>query len=682
MPIDDNDRIGTRYTTTIEYTDYQVTQQLGGAMVCAPAPPACTLGITGTSITHASVRGEADGTITIGISGNTGSTISWYLNGAAITGQTGTTAVFTGLTAGFYNVFAEEGECFVVSSGLQVIDGEFRTGDFLLFSPTGLTATENPIIFNLRTAQNTGTPAFSESNFQVTDTIDNNDYINITLEYPQAYTARFTARNFPNRDDYFLASTLKDGQGVTVGTNTATEIAKSIEEVLSKDVILNRLYHFRASGAYVYIIAKEQNSKLNLNSTNVTIVGDVTLTETVIGNSRFDGQITASYSLYCDIFVDEDAQYGTSPTIDNYNKVAQLELPFQANNQHLFDLSPILKNFVSTPKIDFSVSGFTTLADMMCSYRVQYGEKYPLVANSTTKKSRVKGITDALFSINSSLEWEESNNMDRFFGTGTTGTTMVNDVLFLSNSPSPKLCQRDGSEYLYIILPRDYGYPLKVVGDLYFYDGSILTGETLYVITTGTTNWGGVFGLAAGYNELNLSSFEVLTGDTTRKIRRVDFAIYQTSGTTDYKLTETRSYRYEIDEQPRKYGVVFLNSYGVWDIFDFSGEIVESVNHSNEEMEVARALGQDGNSPLGFEAKTVYNTKVTKSIAANTGWIDEAHFDWLQDLLKSNKVYCYTEITQPFLIVKSVNYRKSTNDDLFNIDVTFEETLEENNISI
>jgi hypothetical protein len=454
-----------RYITTINYINYQVTEQLGGAMVCAPPPPECTLEITGTTIVNATLRGSADGEITASISGNTGSTLTWYLNGAEITGQTGTTAVFTGLTAGFYNISVDEGVCFAYENGLQVVDGEFRTGDFLLFSPTGLTATENPIIFNLKTALNTGTPAFGASQFEVTDTINNNDYINITLEYPQAYTARFSAKSFPSRDDYFLASTLKDGQGVTVGTNTATEIAKSIEEALSKDVILSRLYYFRASGAYVYIIAKEQNSKLNLNSSNVTIVGNITLTETVIGNSRFDGQITANYSLYTDIFVNKNAQYGTSPAIDTYNKVAQLELPFQASNNHLFDLSPVLKNFVSTPKIDFSVSGFTTLADMMCSYRVQYGEKYPLVPNSTTKKSRVKGITDALFSINSSLQWEEENNMERFFGTGTTGTTMRGDLRFLSNSPSPKLCQRDGSEYLYIILPRDYGYPLKVKGD-------------------------------------------------------------------------------------------------------------------------------------------------------------------------------------------------------------------------
>ena len=258
---------------TIENSNFQVTNQLGGAMYCAPPPPQCALEITGTTVTNVTVRGGSDGQIVAVTSGATGSTLTWYINGAVKAGQTGKSATFTGLAAGNYVIQAIQGVCFDTSSTITVLDGEFRTGTFIVNSPTGLTVTENPIIVTIRTATNPVEPTYSKSYFKVNSTINDNDSITIVLEYPQAYTAKFTAKKYPNRDDYFLASVLNSGNGNAVGSNTTTEIAKSIEEALSKDVLLSRLYDFRASTNYVYITAKEQNSKLNLNSDNVTITG-------------------------------------------------------------------------------------------------------------------------------------------------------------------------------------------------------------------------------------------------------------------------------------------------------------------------------------------------------------------------------------------------------------------------
>jgi hypothetical protein len=125
-----------------------------------------------------------------------------------------------------------------------------------------------------------------------------------------------------------------------------------------------------------------------------------------------------------------------------------------------------------------------------------------------------------------------------------------------------------------------------------------------------------------------------------------------------------------------------MNKFGTYDIFDFSGEIIDTVNHSNQRMEVPREVGLQGNSPQGFEANSVYGTAVLRRHECNTGWIDEEHFDWLIELLSSNKIYNYTDDAQPFLIVESVNYKKSSNDDLYQIDVVFQETLQENNVKV
>ena len=666
-----------------DYTRYNF--QLGVQTylpTCVTPPISCTLALTGLTTTDTSRKGVDDGSIFVGVTGATGATITWKLNGIVQTG-TSLTHTFSGLASGFYQIEAIEGSCFDFINQIQILDGEFRTGAFTVVSPLSIVATENPIIVMLQTAINSNQPVPSMSTIEVLNTINNNDSITITLTYPQAYTAVFTAKEFPNRDDYFLCSDLKDSFGVSVGTNSLAEIAESIQEVLSKDIVLSRLYYFRASGTSVYCLAKENNVKLNLDNSSVTLVGNIQCIMTQAGISAYDGQLSQNYSLYTDILINTTAQYGETLTIDKFNKVSQLELPFQISNQHLFDLSAVLKNFVSTDKLDFSVTGYTTLANMMTAYMVQYGEKYPLVQNSTTKKSRVKGTIAQNFCINSALDWTADNNLLYMLGSGvTSGSTTLTNVQFLTNQPSPKQVQRDSSEFLYVILPKDYGKPLKVKGDLYFYDGSILSGETLYTITTGTTNYGGVFALAAGYNELNLKSYEVLTGGSTRKIRRVDFAIWQTVGGSDIPLTETLSYRYEIDEQPRRYGVAFLNKWGVWSIWDFNGEIVNGVIQTNQAMEVPREIGLLGASPKGFQANTIFDTKATDTIDVSSGWIDEKHFNWLIELLASNRIYNYTDDNQPFLIVKSVNYKKSSNDDLFTVDVSFSETLQVNNVSI
>lgn len=774
---------GTTVIYRRDYDNYAVAPQRR-IPACAPPAPECTLALTGSTTTNVTIRGAADGIILIGWTGSTGTTTT-VINGVIDT-TTADTYSFTGLQAGYYDIRITEGTCFGVYDNIQVIDGEFRTGDFITNQPVALTAAENPIVFNIQTARNQGTPLISKGDIDVNGSISDGDNMVFTLTYPQAYTAVFTAKAFPNRDTYFLASVLNDANGVAIGNNSAAEIVTSIAEVLSQDSVISRLYFIRADQTKVYLAAKEANTKLDITTVIAVQGTNLALTQTQNGNSAYDGQISENYSVYTDILINNSAQYGEDPAIDTFNKVAQLELPFNAiTNQHLFDLSEVLKNFVSTPKIDFTLTGFTTIANMLTAYKVQYGEKYPLVENSSTKKSRNKGTSDTKFALNSALQWESDNDMtdwvgsrlhnvkadfdgvvitnsptesevlinDYLWDTGSTVTTGISfrfidnengedsgwqtgnsytftgygyyngDIFitgitsgvtfnydkdfwayptfgagdieginvdpniqsglkFFTNSPNPKFIQRNSSEFLYLMLPKDYGKTLKIIADLYFYDGTSLTGETLYTVSTGATNYGGVFMFAAGYNELGLADFETYSGGT-RNIRKVDFALYQNDAVNgDYLLSEEKSYRYEIDEQPRRYGVAFLNKLGTYDIFDFAGEIIDSVQHDNETYEVPRALNLQGGSPLGFQAKTVYNTKVTKTIAANTGWINEDHFDWLMELLESNRCYNYTETDQSFLVVESIDYSKSSNDDLYQIDVQFIETLYQNQISV
>lgn len=780
-----------------EFTSYEIAPQVGGLDECwlVPPDPACALEITAGTVTNVTTRGDSDGQIDVYISGATGATVLWYINGVLASGSGATSNSFTGLSAGYYTISADEDPCFDQATYL-VADGAFRTGDFITTEPvSSLVAANNPIAFTIQTTTNTGNPVKSQTEIKVVGTINDGDTLTFNLEYPSEIDVVLTAKGYPDRDEYFLASVTLDATGVPVDSSTAAEIAQSIGESIEKSTELSRLYDVLVSSTSVYLTAKEANNKLDLNTETLSI-STTAITQTLLfeGQAAYDGQIVENYSVYADLYVYPNAQWGVNHAISDMKKAARLELPFQLNNVHRFDLSPVVKNYVTTPKLDWDLTGFTTVSPMITEFKLQYGEAYPLIQNTNTKKSRYKGTSSNFYAINSALEWEEINTMsgytgsklhnlkadfdgdvthtgsskiqitidDYLYDTGSSSTTDIKfnfvaenaalsaqtsgwqtsntyeftgtsgynygyidvsgvssgvyieyqkdwwsyegyglelgniegynsdpsikyDVQFLTDTPTVKDMQRDGSDWLYIILPRNYGRTLSVRADLYFYDGTSITGQTLYNVFTGTSNAGGVFMFGSGYEQLNLEAYET-SGGTNKKIRRVDFALYQTDSLNPagYPFSEVRSYRYEIDEQPSTYEVAFLNRRGCYDTFSFVGEIVDNVEREVGNYEVPLNVNADGSIPRGFEKNSVYNTKTTKTIRANSGWIDQDHRDWLvNNLLTSNKIYDITEDNEHYIIIKSVEQsQKSSNENLYQVNVTFQQTIFTNNVSI
>jgi len=627
---------------------------------CAPPPPSCTLEITDTTVTNETFTGDADGTITIGVSGATGTT-SYFLDNA----NEQTSNVFTGLTAGIYSVQAFDGDCFDEVTNIEIAAGEFRTGDFTVTEPNTFLASENPIVTTLRTAVNAA-PAFAQSTFQFTGSVVDGSAVTFELTSPIAYTATFTAKDFPNRSNYFVTPTLTNRSGTVIGSNSAAEIATTFAEAVSKDIVLRRYYFIDVDGDTVTLTAKQATGRLTLDTNNVTVGTGITLTTVTEGEDQFQGSIVSDYSLYTDVYVGAaGSEYGDTLSTIDYDNYTSLELPFSQDNIHRFDVSDVMKNFVSTPKIDLTFTGFTYITSMIRPFYIKYGENYPLVANENTKKKRQKGDTGYKWVLNSSLEFEQANDVSQYFTGGT----------FLTNAPNPLQVQRNQTAFLYFILEKDQGATLTLKGDIDFYDGTSTTGQTLINIASGSTNLGGVYALNVSYDALGLAAYEA-SGNT--KIKRVSFGIYK----DDVLFSEERTFRFEIDEQPRRFGVSFLNTLGAYDTFDFVGVVENSIQRVNKNYTVPREINSDGSSPVGFKNEAMYDTQVTKTITVNSGWIDSAHFDWLIQLMESNSIYSYTEDNQNYLNVLNFSYNKSSLDDLFEVEVTFTQTIFENNITI
>lgn len=745
---------------------------------CTGQPVGCDVGIVSATATAPTQRGSNNGTIALVVSGCTGATnnVTYKLNGVDITTSGNLTGyTYTGLKSGTYVVLVKQDLCYY-QQVVYVPEGQFKTGNFTYNLPALITAVNNPIVLELNTAINSLNPLRSKSRIYYNTTVTEGTTITINLTYPKAYTATFTAKEYPDNSSYFLCSILKDSNGIQIGTNTANDIALSLGQAIQSDTLLSRLYYITVVDYSVYLEAKEPIEYLDLNINNCIISnGQLKLQTIVLGSAAYDGQLSSNYSLYAELYANSNMQYGETPNLNDFKYIGELEIPFQNNNKHQFQLNQILKNYVETPKIDFTLTGFTSMPSMLTSYYVKYGEKFPLVENSNTIKKRNKGTTDVFYTVNSALNFENVNNMGSYDGisisglnpsftitgdlnamtltatdyleiggevvtdiqfkafdwvnsiaynwqTGNTFTVAnkgtyeiyikgktngnyytvsrkylinnhymgysayehilpqkINNVKWLTNSPSSLYVQRNSKQYLSFLLKMNYGKQLDVKGDIYYYDGTSTTGVTFFNITSGATNYGGVTLLACGYDELGLEALEN-SGNT--KVRRVDFAVYQTDVYGSVPLTEIKTFLYEIDEMPTRFGTAFLNKLGTWDIFDWVGEIIQDENITRESINTPRPIMSDGSSMLGFKYNSVYNTKYTKKFVVNSGIIDASTYNWLQELLQSNVIYNYTSEHQNYLMVDSYISSKSTNTNEYTIQVTFVETINENNVSI
>ena len=651
-------------------------------VTCTPPAPTCHLAITGVTTTNETVSGANDGIITIGITGSTGGTVNYNII-SAYNVYNNTTGTFTGLKPTIYTITVTQASC-IATTIVNILQGEFKSGPFTVSLPALLSASENPMIVDISTATKSVAPTNTIVQFKVVGTINNNDSIQILLEYPESYQITLFAKGYPNQSNFFLASILTTPIGVSIGTNTLEDVAVSIAECFQKDAVLPRIYYINNSGTTINLVAKQSTVNTNLDSSDVIIsTSAITMTTLQVGLDAYEGSVTNNYGIYTEVYLDDTQQFGIAPNVNNYNRIAEMQLPYNVDNLMKFKIDEILKNYVSTPKIDFTFTGSTTLPSMLKAYFVNYGETYPLIVDTNTTKKRQKSTGHTIgYVINSALPWTSANTMSSYLGnwnpTGSS-TQVITGVTFLTNSPNPKLIQRNSTEFLYYIMPANYGHATELRGDIYFFDGSSLMNHKFFNIFTGTTNFGGVLCINVGYDKLGLHNIEV-SGMTTRKIKRIDFAVHQLSGTTQY--TVTKSYIYAVDDALRRFGVAFQNKLGGYDIFDFTGIVENTLDRTAGSYAVPRDINPDGSSPLGFNANSTYNTLETKTITMNSGWLNSQHYLWLQELLASNKIYSYTESDQPYLNITAYTYKKSSLEDLFDMEITFSYTLNESNISI
>lgn len=662
------------------YYDYFLEPQL--TIPDCEEQAGCSLAITGYDSTSPSLLGASDGSITVYISGNTGSSYTFRLNA----GSPQSSPTFSGLPAGTYQVRVDEGGCYD-SIFITLAPGTFTTSPFFVQEPFKMVASENPIPLWLSTASYDPTSDYATTVLTVEDGITNNYRLVFNLTSPATYQVTFSARDFPNKSAYFFSNTLRNSQGLLIRSNTNVEIANSLGQALENDIVIGQNYYVNTTGNSVTLRAKTASSRFNLDSSNISringagnsVTTGVTINLSVPGTDRWEGDILDNYSLYVEVYAPQSpVEFGQTLTPDMFNRITEVMLPYNVSNEIKFDLSNICKTLVYTEKPNYDFTGFTTLTRYMQPVYFQYGELYPVIANTNTKKKRIKSSTEYKWVLNAALDYELANDMTAYSGETDGGGYLIN-VPFLTNSPQFKQTSRRQAELLYFILPKDLNEGiLDVRGTVQFWDGTSIPVTTFYQITTGiSVNFGGATVINVSFDNLGLNQLELFYNNL---IKELNIAVY--SGNGARFLTETKTYSYELEERVNRVGLSWLNKLGTFDSFDFSGQAEETIERTVKEYTVPRVINVDGSSPSGFKNNATYDVSVTKKATLNSGWINEQTFDWLMELISSNEVFIYSAPYDNYVTIDGHKYTKSSNDTLFNIEIQISYTIAENSVTI
>ena len=134
--------------------------------------------------------------------------------------------------------------------------------------------------------------------------------------------------------------------------------------------------------------------------------------------------------------------------------------------------------------------------------------------------------------------------------------------------------------------------------------------------------------------------------------------------------------RYELTCEPKytPYQVAFVNRYGVADFITFFKASTEQGNFTSESYK--RSIYQDGFTSASTQVgqSQSFNTNSRNTITMNTGWVEEAYADVVEDILMSDTIAVLLDGSWVSVQPQrgSVDYYKEVNQKMINYTMTFD----------
>lgn len=340
---------------------------------------------------------------------------------------------------------------------------------------------------------------------------------------------------------------------------------------------------------------------------------------------------------------------------------------FSFSTAHNFNVGDIITTQTQNPYF----AGTSAVAQILTTNSIRLDKLFSTASvvssGVVTDLQRIEGTSSYFWGYNGSRLYGQQNI--NYYYQLTQGITIsaVTSQPFLTDYPQnqQKLILSNQAETLSVILNRNgfSALPAGYVTFKYYDAANTLLSTQLYLFTvSGSTGpqdpiqkWDIPVGTNNNYMPLTTDYYTVMFGK---------------SGIT---YSELRTFK--IDTTCSIYNnvrVMWLNSYGSWDYFNFRLDNKKIFNVNRNEYKQELPFGYT----TGARERTILSQKVTEQHIINTNWLSEQEYGFMSSLITSPEVYIVDEtnnLMYPIIVVDTnFEFKTANRDKLFNFTLTYE----------
>lgn len=530
-------------------------------------------------------------------------------------------------------------------------------------NPYQITASENPVVWQFQTSALTASNSFSELSFTVNALPIATDFITISADTQYLYpTYQLTAADIPAENEFYASG--------TTPTKTTSDVADSICFALNENFSFRqRFYAIRISNQ-VKIAPLQPGARYNFNFASSTTA--ITQDYSTDATNRYFGQTKKDFSIWADLYTGCSGFLNSAIDRAPSYKIGSTEITYIADNEYNFDVSNVIKSYLSTPLPQLGLTTFWRTTEDIANIYLVYGTKYDEFENNF-KRRFIVGETEVVWVTNSSLPFTEVNNLVDYTVQAIPGGTQ--SKAFMTNQPSEKDTYTTSKEFLSFCFAHVLAAGVPTIdfylkGEYELYDGTSVTFTNKKITTTAS---GGSFHVETSYGTMGFPS--------TPKVRRYWAQVWahytdDSLNEFNYKVVNRQDYNV-IDECIYDYATqfIFKNEFGRWDTFFFNAEIEEELDRDADTF----------NSPAPYTPTsedrliTNINIEASKILTAKSGWIDKQHFDWLFELAKSNDIRLISGTDFiPVNVNKKLDWKMDSTNTLYQVKMQYSFAKSEN----
>jgi hypothetical protein len=337
------------------------------------------------------------------------------------------------------------------------------------------------------------------------------------------------------------------------------------------------------------------------------------------------------------------------------------------NSSGVFDISGIVQNFLTRDAED-NTTTFETCGNSIAYYEVKFGEQYGPssgVTNYTNLTNRTGYCFNAIFNPNDFLNFSTNK-----YVVSNTSTIWLSDCPNIYTRIGEKLNlgfmsnQAEGAYYLYIKTYTSNGTLQNAVSILNPYR-DIINRQDRSINVNVSYDW-----------LTSLTTGDLASG--TAPFINASTNYYTVEMTQDNLDAVTESRRIYIDEYCSKYAPIrfkFMNNYGKYDYYTFTGAKTKSTNikRNTYKSNPNQWSGTNYNYSRMSRGLSQYETVLDDTITINSDWITEAESAWLEQLVTSPDVYIYEGSNLVSVNITNANYetKYEASQQLFNLVISF-----------